>query len=92
MLKLVSIKKSTRKDKRLVAEFSDGRKTHFGLKGGSTFIDHKNEMRKDAYIARHRVNENWDDPTTAGALARYVLWNKPSYRDSVMDYKRRFNL
>ena len=92
MLKLVSIKKSTRNDKRLMAEFSNGHITHFGMKGGSTYIDHKNDMRKDAYIARHRINENWNDPFSAGALSRYILWNKPNYKESVLDYKKRFNL
>ena len=41
---------------------------------------------------RHKKNENWKDPTTAGALSRWVLWNKPSFRASVSDYKKRFNL
>ena len=27
---------------------------------------------------------------TAGALSRWILWNKPSFRESVADYKRRF--
>ena len=29
---------------------------------------------------------------TAGALSRWILWNKPSYQDSVDDFIERFNL
>ena len=47
----VTITDSTNPKKRLMAIFYDneGKKvktTHFGLKGGSTFIDHKDETKK----------------------------------------------
>jgi hypothetical protein len=100
-MKLLSIKTSDRKEKRYVAEFcecngeskcktSERKKTHFGFKGGSTYIDHKDDKKKDAYIARHKVNENWNDPTSAGALARYILWNKKTLTESIADFKRKF--
>ena len=92
MVKLVSIKPSSRQDKKLVAEFDDGTKTHFGAKGMSDFTKNKDEERKDRYIKRHKANENWSDPKSAGALARFVLWNKPTLSASIQDYKNRFNL
>jgi len=102
-MKLISVKPSDKKDKRLVAKFclsvgeskccdKKKKKVHFGYKGGSTYIDHKDDKKKDAYIARHKVNENWNDPTTAGALARYILWNKKTLSESIADFKKRFNL
>ena len=94
-MKLISIKPSTAKEKRYTATFEkDGKKktTNFGFKGGSTFIDHKDEEKKKAYLARHRVNENWNDPTSAGSLARYILWNKTTLGASISDFKKRFNL
>ena len=102
-MKLESITPSDRKEKRYVAKFclckgeskccdKDKKKVHFGFKGGSTYIDHKDDKKKDAYIARHKVNENWKDPTTAGALARYILWNKKTLSESITDFKKRFNL
>jgi hypothetical protein len=102
-MKLISIKPSDRKNKRYVAEFcmcngeskcksNERKRTHFGFRGGSTYIDNKDDKKKDAYIARHKVNENWNDPTSAGALARYILWNKPTLKESIADYKKRFNL
>jgi len=92
MPKLKSIKPSPRKDKKLVAEFEDGTKTHFGAKGMSDFTKHGDEERKERYLKRHKPNENWNDPKSAGALSRFVLWNKPTMSASIADYKRRFNL
>ena len=92
-MKLVEIRNSSRADKRLMAVFEDPKKTvHFGLRGGSTFIDHRDELKKEAYIARHRVNEDWSLPDKAGTLSRYILWNKPTLKDSIQDYKRKYNL
>jgi hypothetical protein len=94
-LKLISIKKSPKKDKKYVATFSrNGRikKTHFGAKGMSDFTLHKDPSRKKRYENRHRSRENWRDPTSAGSLSKYILWNKPSLRASISDYKKRFKL
>jgi len=92
MVKLKSIKPSTRADKKLMAEFDDGTITHFGQKGAGDFTKSGDEEKKANYIARHRVNENWNDPKSAGALSRFILWNKPTIAGSVRDFKERFNL
>ena len=68
----------------MVAAFP-GKKVHFGSRGGSTFVDHKNTQTKRAWEARHRVNENWRDWDSAGALAKHILWNKTSLRASIAD-------
>ena len=93
----VIIEKRDRQNKRYKAVFfDDGKKiktTHFGLDTGSTFIDHKDEDKKKAYIARHsKNNEDWNDYTSAGSLSRYILWNKTTLQASIKDYKNKFNL
>ncbi len=91
---LVKIIKSPKKDKKYRAVFiKNGREkiVDFGASGYSDFIQHKDPLRKQRYINRHKSRENWEDPTTAGSLSRYILWNKPSFRQSVNDYKKRFN-
>ena len=94
----LEIKPSTAKNKRLTAVFYDneGKKlktTNFGLKGGSTYIDHKDKQLRSKYIARHRVNENWNDPQSAGALSRYLLWGESVALDkNIKAYKKRFKL
>ena len=92
MVKLKSIKPSTRAEKKLMATFDDGTTTHFGQRGAGDFTKTGDEEKKAAYIARHKVNENWNDPKSAGALSRFVLWNKPTLSASIQDYKKRFNL
>ena len=32
---------------------------HFGQRDALTFIDHRDEKKKKAWIARHRVKEDW---------------------------------
>lgn len=86
------LEKSDRADKKYVAIFEDGTRTHFGQAGASDFTQHKDEKRKEAYLSRHRANENWNDYKSAGSLARWILWNKPTLSASLQDYKRRFGL
>lgn len=88
----VRIEKSKRKNKRFVAIFEDGRKTHFGLRGGSTYIDHQDKTKRKNYLKRHVVRENWDDFQSAGSLSRFLLWNKTTFNSSLKDYKKRFKL
>ena len=65
---------------------------HFGAKGMSDFTKHKDKNRKERYLARHAVRENWDVPDTAGSLSRWILWNKKTLNASKKDYAKRFSL
>jgi len=95
MVKVV-IKPSTKSNKKLMAVFTrdNGRTktTHFGAAGMDDFTKTKNEEQKKRYLDRHRKNENWNNYESAGALSRWILWNKPTRQASIADYKRRFNL
>ena len=68
------IKPSTRKDKRYEAIFNNGKIIHFGLRGGNTYIDHGDKIKRENYIKRHAVNENFSNPYSASALSRYLTW------------------
>ena len=87
---------STRASKKFVAVFTlDNGRTrtvHFGSAGASDYTQHRDPVRKQRYLARHAPREDWDEPTTAGALARWILWNKETLRESVADYVRRFDI
>ena len=51
---------STRKDKRFKITLNENGKTttyHFGLKNSKTFIDHGDENKREAYLARHMANK-----------------------------------
>jgi len=99
----VEISRSSNPEKKLMAVFEDseGKKTkttHFGQRGASDYTKHGEKERMERYLERHgggfetSTKENWKDPTTAGSLSRWVLWNKPGLKSSFSDYKRRFGL
>lgn len=92
----VKFSNSKRKGKKMKATFTfdDGGKktTHFGGKGYGDFTTHNNPAKKKAYEARHSVNEDWSDPTSAGALSKWILWNKQTKKQSIEDYKSRFGI
>ena len=95
-MKLVSIKKSSKPEKKLMATFQndDGKKSvvHFGQAGADDFTKTKDEAQKALYLSRHRAREDWNTPTTPGALSRFVLWNKPTVKESIDDFKKRFSI
>jgi len=64
----------------------------FGAKGYTDYTISKDKEQKERYLARHKKNENWNDPSTPGALSRWILWNKPTIKESLADYKKKFNL
>lgn len=66
--------------------------THFGASGMTDFVKSKDEERKKRYLSRHRKNENWNDYMSAGSLSRYILWNLPTLRGSISNYKNKFKL
>lgn len=88
----MNIVNSKSKNKRFTAVFSDGSRIDFGLKGGSTYIDHGDNIKRINYIKRHKVNEDWTK-INAGSLSRYVLWgDSKDINKNIQDYKRRFNI
>jgi hypothetical protein len=103
MWRLQGIFPSTRQAKKLMAVFinkkTDKTKTvHFGSSLHKDYTIYAKEdislanRRKMAYILRHSIRENWEDPFAAGTLSRYVLWNKPTMKASIKDYKKMFAL
>ena len=93
----VNISVSTKPKKKYTAIFyeEDGTKiktTHFGQKSADDYTKTNNDDRKKLYLARHKKRENWDDYKSAGALSRWILWNKKTLHDSKLDFVKRFNL
>lgn len=94
--------RSPRSGKKWRAIFTDegGKKHHtdFGAAGMKDYTIYSASspavasLKKEAYLKRHRVNEDWGKYDSAGALSRWVLWNKPTVEASWRDYKARFGL
>lgn len=96
-LRLKTLRKSHNKEKKWDAVFlrQDGSEfaVPFGQKGYSDYTKHKDKTRRKRYIDRHSgMGENWNDPTTPGALSRYILWGKPTLKASLKAFKKKFNL
>jgi hypothetical protein len=95
-LRLKTIRRSHLPAKKFDAVFErNGREfvTPFGARGYSDFTKHKNVTRRARYLKRHSgMGEHWNDPTTAGALSKWILWNKPTFKASLEDYRKRFHL
>jgi hypothetical protein len=95
-MRLKTLRRSRNPEKKWDAVFEkDGKEkvVAFGAKGYSDFTKHKNTTRKARYIKRHSgMGEHWDKPDTPGALSRWILWNKPSLKGSLRDFKKRFSL
>ena len=93
----VVIKKSDKAGKKMMATFKmdNGRSktTHFGQDGANDYTLTKDKERRRLYLERHgRGRENWNDPTSAGALSRWILWNLPTRSASITAFKRKFKL
>ena len=77
--------------KRFVAIFADGTITKFGLTNHrlGTFIDHGDKKLKSNYIKRHIKDLDTNDYKRAGYLSLFLLWNKPTLKESITDFNRR---
>ena len=70
---------SKRKDKRFYVIY-DNKIINFGSKTGSTFIDHKDKIKKDAWYKRHSKIYNKsgqkviNSPYSASYWSAHILW------------------
>ena len=88
----VVLTKSKKPDKKYDARIDGTKTVSFGQKMASDFTKHKNTYRKEAYLARHKKNENWgaSGVKTAGFWSANLLWNKPTLKASFDDINKRF--
>jgi hypothetical protein len=103
---LLSVKPSSRKDKRYTATFclcekknacrgENHKQTSFGDPTATTYTDGATAEKKKAYLARHSKSpgQDWSSPTTAGSLSRYLLWGASrSLRENIKAFKKKFDL
>jgi hypothetical protein len=95
-MRFKTLRRSRNPEKKWDAVFEkDGKErvVAFGAKGYSDFTKHKDVTRKARYIKRHSgMGEHWNKPDTPGALSRWILWNKPSLKGSLRDFRKRFDI
>ena len=93
----IQILNSQKPEKKYVARFFNRnrdiiKQTHFGSKYSVTYNEDNDEEAKENYIARHSGNEDWNNPTTPGALSRWLLWNRRSLSASFKNFLKKFEL
>lgn len=86
----IIIKPSHLTNKKYDAVIDNKKTIPFGSKGMSDYTKHKDDDRKERYIDRHKKNENWNDPKTAGFYSKNILWNKKTIAESIRDTNNRF--
>jgi hypothetical protein len=98
MPKLLRIVPSEDRLKKYDAIFEGGKVVSFGgrRENGIPYDDYTttgDRMKRALYLARHRVGEDWNDPTSAGALSRWLLWgDSRSLATNLASFRRRFGV
>ena len=101
-MRIGGLQASKKKDKRYVIHIVDGNKVKsydFGLKGGTTFIDHKDEAKRLAYLARHmspgsKEKELIENLIPSPALfSAVLLWGpNKTLTENVVALQKQFNM
>jgi len=88
---LFIIKPSSRKDKRYVVVMGQ-MSHHFGSKNGKNFLDHQDESKRKAYIARHRGQEDWSikGQHSSGFWSYHIGWTEPTLLKAVQRLEKKF--
>ena len=102
-MKLLSVKKSDKKDKKYVATFckcdgetkcseSERKKVHFGAAGYDDYTLKKDKDQRERYRKRHDKEKD-QEPDTPGALAYHLLWgDSTSLKENIKLFKQKYNV
>ena len=79
MITLLKVLPSQKENKKYTAYFTDNNKekiAHFGLKGSSDYLIHKDKERRKRYLIRHKNDLNTNNPIKPGYAALFLLWGR----------------
>ena len=92
---LIDIKPSDKKTKKLKIVLSlDGKKKtfHFGSKKSITYAEGATKKKRENYIKRHKVREDWNEINN-GSLSRFILWgDSKNIIENIKQYLKDFNI
>ena len=87
------LKKSNKKGKRFVIIMPDRNHRHdFGSDVGKTFVDGRTQKEKEAWIARHRQDKNWNNKHSSIYYSRHLLWNTPDLKKNIKLLEKKDNI
>ena len=92
---LINFRKSRRKGKKYeIILLIDGKKKsiHFGSNVSKTFVEGAKLEKRNNYLKRHSVNENWNE-IDPGSLSAGILWGDSNdIQENLKDYMKEFNI
>ena len=95
-MKLISVERTDGNPKAFKAVFlkDNGRTitTRFGTSSNFVLNPKTTAEDKKNYLLRHKVREDWSNPTSAGSLSRHILWDSRSLTQNIKRFKIKFNL
>jgi hypothetical protein len=88
MVRKVIISKSKLKNKRLRVDMldfpsMDNHFHNFGEKGARTYIDHGDDKKKSAWVARFSTSKSWDNIHSPLYFSRMLLWNTNNFNKNI---------
>ena len=95
-MRFISLAPSTRPTKKLMIKLmTDDNKIktiHFGSRHSKTFLDHHDKKKRENYLMRHHVNENWRN-INPGSLSAMLLWGPHTNLNANLNlYLRNYNI
>ena len=92
---LIDFRKSRRKGKKYeIILLIDGKKRsiHFGSNVSKTFVEGATIEKRNNYLKRHSVNEDWNE-NNPGSLSAGILWGDSNdIQENLKDYMKEFNI
>lgn len=89
---IIALKTPAEKEgKRFTAVLDNGKRIHFGLKGGQTYLEHKDKVKRFNYWKRHFGNDKERKliqnlvPSPA-LLSAMILWGNSTDVDKNVEY------
>jgi hypothetical protein len=92
---LIAFAPSTRKNKKLMMTIIQNKQfktIHFGSDKSQTYVEGASKQKRDNYIKRHQVNENWNQ-VNPGSASRFILWgDSTNLETNLKSFLRRFKI
>ena len=95
-MRFISLSPSTRPTKKLMIKLmTDDNKIktiHFGSRQSKTYLDHHDKKKRENYLMRHFMNEDWQ-VVNPGSLSASLLWGPhTSLELNLKLYLRNYNI
>ena len=87
----VVITKSSKENKKFDAVVNGSKTVSFGDSSYQDYRQHKDPIRREAYIKRHS-KEDWSKSNIASPawMSRYTLWEKPTLKGAVDNANKKY--